>query len=360
VSFPFLARFRATPKPGFRAKPLGQRGYHQIHYKKKAQKKETSDASSPPSEEANRKSPLNSAAQPPSVVDSEAQLQKQLAQVQQLQQQQIASQQKSSSPSTKEVTQLAMPTPVLMKAGERFLDICWKDFSGSVSSAGHKKFQYVLEMRFEAATISRDRKAASVEPKMSIVYIGDDLSYRVSTVQPGTQYKFSVRVEGPFFRWPGSPLLSCSTPGVTPSTEHPPIKSNIDIEAEAKRERELKEQQAKQEKAKAAEQKRKAAAEKAEREAAQRKAREKELADKKAEEDAAYEREKQRIIAELEARRVQEAQEVLQLAAIVKREKEAKLAAEAQAKLEQQARERERQLEVQRLEAERAREAVHV
>ena len=373
---------------------MRQRGQHQIHYKKKtpaaALPKKVDDTESSESHAGSGQIAPSSANSPAynsgslqnqrlSYASDISRLQKQLAQVQQLQQQQLQQQQLQQqqqlssmcqpnsvsketqpAPAPKEVQHPAMPTPVLTKATERYLDICWKDCSDYMQSAKLKRFHYVLEMRVVS---SSDRKSGSSDQRMYTVYHGDDLNYRVTTVQPGTQYQFSVRFEGPSsLGCPPSPLLSCSTPGVPPSTEHPPIKSNVELEAEAKREREQKEkravEQAKLEKAKAAELKRKAAAEKAEREAALRKAREKDIADKKAQEEAAYEREKQRIIDEFEANRLRETQEIMQRAATAKREKELKMAQELQAKLDLEAKEREQHAEKLRLEAAQAREMV--
>jgi hypothetical protein len=61
---------------------------------------------------------------------------------------------------------------------------------------GHKKFNFVLEMRI--VTSAPNNQNSDSQTVHSLQW--RSLSYRVTSIQPGTQYHLSIRIEGPTLR----------------------------------------------------------------------------------------------------------------------------------------------------------------
>lgn len=288
-------RFKATPRPGFRAKPLRTRNQQQAyHYGGKKGHCHQGHGHGQGHSHEERKQPAK--------VASPVQEEKKP---------------KGRTEESIKTVPAAMDPPVVTQVQKHGLEVEWVN-PNSKHDCGAKVTRYQVVMRLAEGT-----------PAWAVVYSGKERSYRIPCVVEGCSYQLKVRAENAIGCGNYSPIVTCTTPGSRrPQQLHPAILSNHELAAQKKQRDEEEKRNAEAQKRRQKEEKRRAKEEQAQKEKAVKERKEREEQERRMAELVAYEKMKLQMAKDMEERRLREAieeeKEILRQSALRKEAAEQK------------------------------------
>lgn len=215
-------RYRATPRPGFRAKPLRNRHQHNSwKYGSSGGDRHRKAGSY-----GGKDKQSGGGGTPGSAVDGGSKDKSGSKDSGKTSKKQPKKEQKKRNP-------YAMDPPVVTQLQSHAITVQWVN-PNNRQDCGSKITKYTLMLR-----------QAENTPAWAVAYVGKERSYKIPCVTAGRSYQLKVRAENSLGPGNFSPIVTCTTPGQrVKGAKHPEILSNVELAASKRKQDELRRKEA--------------------------------------------------------------------------------------------------------------------